>query len=166
MKFAMNGALTMGTLDGANVEIREAVGEENFFLFGLTADEVMARQAAGYDPGREIAASPALAEALDFIGAGFFSLGDRDRYKPVIDRLRYHDPFLVCADYDAYAAAMGRAATAFRDARLWSGRALRNIVGASRFSSDATISQYAKEIWGIEPVKTNLALLGEAMAGR
>jgi starch phosphorylase len=166
MKFAMNGALTIGTLDGANVEIRDAVGPENFFLCGLTADEVMARVAAGYDPGREIGASPVLAEALDFIEAGFFSLGDRDRFRPIIDRLRYHDPFLVCADFDSYAASMAAAAAAFRDARLWSRRALHNIVGASRFSSDATIREYATEIWGIEPVKTNLALLGEALTQR
>src|SRR5205085_8154323 len=85
MKFALNGALTLGTLDGANVEIREAVGPDNFFLFGLTTPEVQAQLAAGYDPGRCIAASPALREALELIADGFFSLGDRDRFRPIVD---------------------------------------------------------------------------------
>jgi starch phosphorylase len=166
MKFAMNGALTVGTLDGANVEIREAVGDDNFYLFGLTEPEVMATVRAGYDPRRFIAQSPRLAEALDLIGGGFFSLGEPDRHKPIVDRLRYEDPFLVCADFDAYVAALARAAASYRDTRAWSRRALENIVGASRFSSDATIAKYAKEIWGIEPVKTNLALLGDELAAR
>jgi len=166
MKFAMNGALTIGTLDGANLEIREAVGPENFLLFGLTTPEVQAELEAGYDPGRYIARSPALAEALALIGDGFFSLGDRDRFRPIVDRLRTQDPFLVCADFDAYCAATAAAAAAYRDPRAWSRRALHNIVGASAFSSDATIAQYAREIWGIQPVKTNLGALGEGVGGR
>jgi starch phosphorylase len=161
MKFALNGALTLGTLDGANVEIRDAVGHENFFLFGLTTPEVAALRASGYRPGDFIAASPALGQVLELIGSGFFSLGERDRYKPILDSLRLHDPFMVCADFDAYVAAEARAAAAYLSPREWSRRALFNVMGASRFSSDATIRQYASEIWGIRPVKTDLSLVSE-----
>ncbi len=163
MKFALNGALTLGTLDGANVEIRDAVGHDNFFLFGLTTDEVAARRAAGYDPGAEIARSPALEEALGLIASGFFSLGDRDRYRPVVDNLRHDDPFMVCADFEAYVAAEARAAAAYRDPTAWSRMVLHNIAGGSRFSSDDTIRQYAAEIWGLRPVKTNFALVAERL---
>jgi glycogen phosphorylase len=163
MKFALNGALTIGTLDGANVEIRDAVGRDNFFLFGLTADEVASTRAAGYRPTDAIAASPALEEVLALIASGFFSLGDRDRYRPVVDNLRYGDPFMVCADFDAYVACEAGAAAEYAEPTSWSRRALFNIMGASRFSSDATIRQYAKEIWGLESVRTNLALLDETL---
>jgi len=162
MKFALNGALTLGTLDGANVEIRDAVGHDNFFLFGMTAPEVAARRASGYRPADAIAASPALQQALDLIGSGFFTLGDCDRYRPVLDNLRWDDPFMVCADFDAYVAAEARAAATYLDPRDWSRRALLNIMGASRFSSDATIRQYASEIWGIDSIKTDLSLVSDA----
>jgi starch phosphorylase len=163
MKFALNGALTIGTLDGANVEIRDAVGHDNFFLFGLTTDEVMATRAAGYDPRTYVARSAALREALDLISSGFFSLGERDRYKPIVDGLLAHDPFMVCADFEAYVACEARAADAYLDGRDWSRRTLYNIAGASRFSSDATIRQYASEIWGLTPVKTDLGLLSDGL---
>jgi starch phosphorylase len=162
MKFALNGALTLGTLDGANVEIRDSVGHDNFFLFGMTAGEVEAQRRAGYRPREAAAASPVLTQALELIGSGFFSLGDRDRYKPILDDLQWNDPFMVCADFDAYCAAEARAAAAYLAPRDWSRRALFNIMGASRFSSDATIRQYASEIWGIVPVKTDLALVQDA----
>jgi glycogen phosphorylase len=161
MKFALNGALTLGTLDGANVEIRDAVGHDNFFLFGMNTNEVAALRAAGYRPGDFIAASPPLQQALELIESGFFSLGDRDRYKPVLDNLKWDDPFMVCADFDAYVAAEARAAAAYLSPRDWSRRALFNIMGASRFSSDATIRQYASEIWGIHSVKTDLSLVSD-----
>ncbi|HET6280244.1 MAG TPA: glycogen/starch/alpha-glucan phosphorylase [Polyangia bacterium] len=161
MKFALNGALTIGTLDGANVEIRDAVGPENFFLFGLTTPEVAALWAAGYDPRVFIERSPALREVLELIGSGFFSLGERDRFKPIVDNLTHHDPFMVCADFDGYFATEAAAAAAYRDPRDWSRRALLNIAGSSRFSSDHTISQYAKEIWDIRPHKTDLGFLDD-----
>jgi starch phosphorylase len=159
MKFALNGALTIGTLDGANVEIRDAVGHDNFFLFGLTAAEIAAVRARGYRPADVIAANALLEEVLALIASGFFSLGDRDRYRPVVDSLRHHDPYLVCADFAAYVACEARAAAAYADRTAWSRMALANIIGASRFSSDATIRAYAKEIWGLESVRTNLALV-------
>jgi starch phosphorylase len=163
MKFALNGALTIGTLDGANVEIRDAVGHDNFFLFGLTVDQVRALWAAGYDPRAAIARSPALEEALALLKSGFFSLGERDRYRPVVDNLTYDDPFLVCADFDDYVATEARAAAGFQDRLAWSRKAIYNIAGASRFSSDATIQKYAQEIWGLQPVKTNLELVSEKL---
>jgi starch phosphorylase len=159
MKLALNGALTLGTLDGANVEIREAVGPENFFLFGNDADEVGALRAAGYDPGAFISESPALREVLDLIESGFFSFGDPDRFRPILDSLRHHDPYLICADFEAYVAAEAQAAEAFRDPLDWSRQALFNIAGASRFSADETIRQYAAEIWGLKPVPVDLALV-------
>jgi starch phosphorylase len=161
MKFALNGALTIGTLDGANVEIRDAVGHGNFFLFGLTADQVASTRAAGYQPSAAIAGSPALQEVLALLTSGFFSLGERDRYRPIVDNLRYDDPYMVCADFDDYVAREAEAAATYREPREWSRRALFNIAGASRFSSDSTIRQYASEIWGLRPVKTNFALLSD-----
>ena len=98
---------------------------------------------------------------LELIESGFFSLGDRDRYKPILDNLKWDDPFMVCADYEAYVAAEARAAAAYLSPRDWSRRALFNIMGGSRFSSDATIRQYASEIWGIVPVKTDLSLVND-----
>jgi starch phosphorylase len=157
MKLALNGALTIGTLDGANVEIRDAVGHENFFLFGLNTPEVAALRAAGYDPQSYIQRNPALEEAIDLIASGFFSLGDRDRFKPIVDHLRQRDTYLVCADFAEYVAAEARAAAAYDSPRDWARRSLFNIVGASSFSSDNTIRQYAQDIWSIEPVKTDLS---------
>ncbi len=156
MKLALNGALTIGTLDGANVEIRDAVGHENFFLFGLTTPQVGELRAAGYDPLAFIGRSPALEEAIDLIASGFFSLGDKDRFKPIVDNLRQRDHYMVCADFDEYVDAEARAARSYENPRDWARRSLFNIVGASTFSSDNTIRQYAQEIWGIEPTKTDL----------
>jgi starch phosphorylase len=159
MKLALNGAPTIGTLDGANVEIRDEVGAENFFLFGLRTEEVEAVRASGYDPMAYISTSPALAQALALIESGFFSLGERDRFLPIVEKLRHHDPYLVCADFDAYVAAEERAAVAFQDRRAWARMALYNIAGASRFSSDATIRQYASEIWKLPSVPVDAGVL-------
>jgi starch phosphorylase len=156
MKLALNGALTIGTLDGANVEIRDEVGHDNFFLFGLNTPQVAALRAQGYDPLAFIARSPVLEEAIELIASGFFSLGDKDRFKPIVDHLRFRDTYLVCADFDDYVAAETRAAQAYQDPRDWARRSLCNIVGASAFSSDNTIRKYASEIWRIQPVKTDL----------
>jgi starch phosphorylase len=156
MKFALNGALTIGTLDGANVEIRESVGPENFFLFGLDIDGVARVRQDGYNPQSYIDRSPDLAEALALIESGFFSFGEPERFRPILDSLRYHDPFLVCADFDDYVATEARAAELFRDPIQWSRRALFNIGGASHFSSDETIRQYAADIWGLQPIPVEL----------
>ncbi len=152
MKLALNGALTVGTLDGANVEIREAAGPDNFFLFGMTVEEVAALWHEGYDPKRFIAASPELTRAVDMIASGFFSLGDPERYASVVEQLRNIDPYMVCADFDAYVAAMRAAASVYRQPTEWARRSLYNIVAGGAFSSDATIRAYARDIWELVPV--------------
>jgi glycogen phosphorylase len=159
MKFALNGALTVGTLDGANVELRQAVGPDNFFLFGLDAEGVARTRREGYRPRELIARSPALGEALALVESGFFSFGEPGRYHDVVRALRDEDRYLVCADFDAYVAAEARAAEAYRDGIEWSRRALLNVSGASRFSADDTIRQYASEIWGLHPTTVDLGLL-------
>ena len=160
MKLALNGALTLGTLDGANVEIRDEVGAENFFLFGLRAEEVVRLRREGYDSRAVIERSPDLREVLALIESGFFSFGEPDRFRPILDNLRRHDPYMVCADFDDLVATEDRAAAAFRDPLDWSRRALHNIAGASRFSSDETIRQYAADIWSVSPVAVDLGLVG------
>ena len=149
MKFTLNGALTIGTLDGANVEIREAVGADEFFLFGLTAAEVMARKAEGYHPGSAIAADGELANALHLIGDGAFSHGDRDLFASLVNDLRERDPFLVCADYRAYADAQTRVSAAWADPAAWTRSSILNSARAGRFSSDRAIREYATHIWRV-----------------
>jgi starch phosphorylase len=153
MKLAMNGALTVGTLDGANVELREAVGADNFFLFGLTVEEVRALYRSGYDPKRFIGQSHGLQRALELLDSDFFCLGDPGRYAGVVRPLRDNDHYMACADFESYRAALGGAADLYRSPRDYARRALFNIVGGSAFSSDATISAYAREIWNLAPVK-------------
>ena len=151
MKFAMNGALTVGTLDGANVEIREAVGPENIFIFGLTADEVAARRAEGLRPWEAIEAEPRLARVLDEIAAGTFSDGDGARHAPILDALRGSDWFMVTADFAAYWAMQREIDAAWRDREGWRRKAVLNSAGMGRFSSDRTIMGYAREVWDAEP---------------
>jgi starch phosphorylase len=160
MKFALNGALTLGTLDGANVEIREQVGAENFLLFGLTVEEVRALQRRGYQPSEFIARSPELKRVIDLIDTDFFCLGDPERYKSIAWYLREPDPFMVCADFDAYVAKEQEAAEWYTDRERFARASLHNIAGSGAFSSDATIAAYAREIWGVEPVKADLTLVG------
>ncbi len=162
MKLALNGALTVGTLDGANVEIREAVGPAHFFLCGHTLEQVEDLRRAGYAPEPYIARTPDLSRALHVLRTGFFSLGDELRYAHTVDDLRRHDPYMVCADFESYATAMSEAAIVFRTPREWARRSLYNIVGASAFSSDATIRAYASEIWGLTPVTGDVVGAAEA----
>ncbi len=147
MKFAMNGALTIGTLDGANIEIMREVGEENFFLFGLTAPQVFATQAEGYRPRKFYDDNPELREAVDAIAGGAFSRGDREVFRPVVDSLLGQDPFLVLADYESYIDCQHRVSEAFKDERAWSRMAILNIARMGRFSSDRAIREYYEKIW-------------------
>ncbi len=149
MKFSLNGALTIGTLDGANVEIREAVGAENFFLFGMTDAEVDARRRAGYVPRVHYEEDAALAAALDAIASGTYSDGDTGRHRPVVDTLLSRDPFFVLADYSAYAKAQIDVEAAFVDADRWARMAWKNVAAMGRFSSDKTIEGYARDIWRV-----------------
>jgi starch phosphorylase len=155
MKFAMNGAITIGTLDGANIEIRERVGEDNFFLFGLDA-AAAASLKARYRPADFIEKSPRLRGALDLLASGFFSPDDRSRFEPVLRSLWEHDPFLVCADFDDYVACQERIDTAYRDADTWTQMVVKNLAGVGWFSSDRSIRQYAEEIWDAHPVEIEL----------
>ncbi len=157
MKFAMNGALTCGTLDGANVEIREAVGEDNFFLFGLDAQQVRAKKSAGYDPRREIESSDRLRGVLELIASGFFSPDDPKRFDPVLHDLWHDDPYLVCADFDSYCDVQERVDAAYADQDRWAKMVVHNLANAGRFSSDRTIAEYAKDIWGTKPVSVKTA---------
>jgi starch phosphorylase len=149
MKFTLNGALTIGTLDGANVEIREHVGADNFFLFGLTAEEVLAKKRAGYDPHSELARDVELAQAIDLINAGAFSRGDREMFAPLVRDLVERDPFLVLADFRAYADAQERVAAAYRDQAWWQRASILNAARAGYFSSDRSIREYAQKIWRV-----------------
>jgi starch phosphorylase len=149
MKFALNGALTVGTLDGANIEIRNAVGEENFFLFGLTADQVEAARRQGYRPRDFYEADPLLKEALDLIASGFFSPEDRSLFKPLVRSLLEDDPYFCLADFGSYAQAQQRLAQEYLDSNGWARKAILNVARVGRFSSDRTIREYAQDIWGI-----------------
>jgi starch phosphorylase len=153
MKLALNGALTIGTLDGANIEIRDHVGAENIFIFGLTADEAAARRAAGYRPRGEIEANPELQSTLDLIASGFFSPGRPDDAKEVIERLLSDaEPYLVLADYAAYAEAQDRVDALYALEDQWSHKAVINCLNMGYFSSDRSIREYADRIWSVKPV--------------
>ncbi len=149
MKFALNGALTIGTLDGANVEIREHVGPENIIIFGLTAEEVMQRRREGYQPRSIIESSPELSQALSALASGVFSPDDRDRYKGLVGGLYDHDWFMVASDFDAYAAAQRTVDDIWREPARWNAMAIRNTSRMGWFSSDRTIREYARDIWKV-----------------
>jgi starch phosphorylase len=157
MKFAMSGALTIGTLDGANVEIRDAVGADSFFLFGLTADEVAARKQR-YRPRDVLASDPELARVIELLESGRFSHGDRGMYEEIVRNLVDHDPFFVLADFRSYVECQRRVARAWRDPDTWTRASLLNTARTGTFSSDRSIHEYATRIWNIEPV--NVAMPG------
>jgi len=151
MKFAMNGALTIGTLDGANIEIRDAVGAENFFLFGHTAPQVQELKRS-YDPAPFIQRSPLLGRVLNLIERGFFSLDEPTRYRDLVAELRHIDTWLVCADFDSYVEAQDRVDAAWADPTGWVRSAGVNMARVHGFSSDRTITEYARDIWNVKRV--------------
>jgi starch phosphorylase len=150
MKLALNGALTIGTLDGANIEIREEVGEENFFLFGLRIQEVNELRASGYDPASYRDAHGELHIAMDQIGDGFFSPDDPERHRALHDNLLNYDPFMVLADFGDYLRCQREVEELYRDPEEWTRRAVLNVARMGRFSSDRTVQDYAGKVWGIE----------------
>jgi starch phosphorylase len=152
MKFSMNGALTIGTLDGANIEIREEVGAENFFLFGLTAEEVLDVRRKGYDPGSYCDSNADLREAIDLIRSGFFSGGDLNLFKPFVDSLLSRDEYLVFADYASYIEAQEKVNQAYRNPERWARMSILNVARMGKFSSDRSIREYSERIWKVEPV--------------
>jgi starch phosphorylase len=163
MKFCMNGALTIGTLDGANIELREEVGAENFFLFGLTAQEVHQRKSEGYRPADYYAADPHLKDVVDLIRNGHFSRGDTDLFKPLIDNLLYYDPYMLFADFAAYVDSQARVSEVYRDPDRWTRMAILNTARSGRFSSDRTIREYCEDIWRVRPVP--IQILTHSQAG-
>ena len=153
MKLALNGALTIGTLDGANIEIGEEVGAENIFIFGLTAHEVVSLKAGGYQPLDYYHGNAELREVLDMIGGGFFSPDDAGRFKPIVDALlRHGDHYLLLADYASYIACQERVEAAYRNREQWVKSAILNVANMGKFSSDRTIGEYAAQIWNAQPV--------------
>ncbi len=156
MKFALNGALTIGTLDGANVEMREEVGAENFFLFGLTAEQVKRRKATGYNPYDVYQSDNRLKAAIDAISSGQFSDGDPYLFKPIIDALLYHDEYLVLADFADYLACQQQVDEAYRKSAHWTRMSILNVARMGKFSSDRSIKEYCADIWKAEPVPVEL----------
>ncbi len=153
MKFAMNGALTIGTLDGANVEILEEVGADNIFIFGLTTAEVEARRRT-YDPIDCYRASPAVRRVMDALRENRFSLAEPGLFQPIVDSLLHHgDYYFHLADFDSYVAAQGNVSSVFENQPLWSHKAILNVARSSKFTSDRTVGEYARDIWGIHPIE-------------
>jgi starch phosphorylase len=152
MKFMLNGALTIGTLDGANVEMREEVGAENFFLFGLMVEEVERIKRDGYHPGEYIAGNPELAAVLELLANGTFSRGDTEVFRPLVDNLRFDDPFLALADYASYVECQERVSAAWQNPTAWSRMSILNTARSGKFSSDRAIAEYCDDIWTVGPV--------------
>ena len=159
MKFQMNGALTIGTLDGANVEIREEVGDENFFLFGMTTPEVKEVRRLGYRPRTYYETNPHLREVIDLIDSGFFTKGDRDVFRPLVDHLLNHDEYMLLADFQSYIDCQARVSAAYLDREKWSRMSILNVARSGFFSSDRAIREYCEEIWKVKPVRIELTEL-------
>src|SRR5262245_3460591 len=149
MKFALNGAITIGTLDGANVEIREEAGAENFFLFGLTVEQVRKLKLRRYRPQEVAEKNASLREVLNFIGSHARAGGQQHLFRPLLDRLLHEDPFLVLADYQAYADCQEQVSALWCDERAWTRKAILNVVG--KFSSDRSIRDYCDHVWRVKP---------------
>lgn len=161
MKFALNGALTIGTLDGANIEIMEEVGKDNIFIFGLTAEEVRNLRQSGYDPYQYYNSNPELKQALDMIGKGYFSPADPTLFHPILRQVLDHgDEFMVLADYAAYLQCQESVSEAFRDPAGWTLKSILNAANMGKFSSDRTIRQYTEEVWKVKPVSIKLPGVG------
>jgi glycogen phosphorylase len=149
MKFSMNGALTIGTLDGANVEIREEVGTENFFLFGLTVDEVNKMKQNGYHSRQFYENNPMLHRVIDQIASGFFSNGDKELFKPLVDNLLYWDEYMALADFQSYVDCQAEVGKLYQDKNQWTRKSILTVARTGKFSSDRSIAEYAKNIWDI-----------------
>jgi len=153
MKFALNGALTVGTYDGANIEIREQVGPENFFLFGLSTEEVFTQKSAGYNSNDYYYQNPELKQAIDQIASGYFSPEEPDLFRPITDSLLYHDEFMLFADYQSYLDIQDEVDRAYRDQDNWTRMSILNTARCGFFSSDRAIQEYCNHIWQVKPVE-------------
>jgi len=156
MKFTMNGALTIGTLDGANIEIREEAGKENFFLFGLKAEEVQKMKSEGYNPYQFYKSNPELKKAIDMISSGYFSKENKDLFQPLVDSLIFHDEYMLMADYQSYIDCQDKVDKVFLDQDKWTRMSILNVARSGKFSSDRTIKEYCDEIWRVKPLKVRL----------
>ena len=165
MKFQMNGALTIGTLDGANIEIRDEVGEENFFLFGMDARQVQWLRESGYRPMDLYESQPELRVVIDLIKDGFFSRGNSEMFRDLIGNLLHHDPYMVLADYRAYAECQQRVDLAFGDTDRWTRMSILNSAHSGRFSSDRSIAEYCRDIWHVQRVPVEFTGEAELQAG-
>jgi starch phosphorylase len=155
MKFAMNGTLTIGTLDGANIEIREEVGEENFFMFGATAAEVHRLKTEGYHPQLCYEQDAELRRVIDALRSGVFSNGDADLFRPLVDSLLLHDEYLLLHDYRSYVSCQERVSRHYADRDAWLRSSILNTARSGKFSSDRAIRQYCEEVWNVQPVVAN-----------
>jgi starch phosphorylase len=156
MKFSMNGALTIGTLDGANVEIREEVGAENFFLFGMNAEQVSETRRSGYRPREIYRDNMELRQAIDLVNSGIFSHGDTELFRPLTDKLLEQDPFLLLADFQSYIDTQAEVDHAFRDVDHWSRMSILNVARMGKFSSDRSIRDYCENIWQVQPMPVEI----------
>ena len=156
MKFALNGALTIGTLDGANVEIREEVGEDNFFLFGLTVEQVTELRSRGYRPRDYYEQNTMLREVLDLIGSGALSNGDKELFRPIVDNLLQHDPFFLLADYQSYVECQNQVSALWADQQNWTRKSILNVARMGKFSADRSIDDYCEQIWNVKPVHVHV----------
>lgn len=150
----MNGALTIGTLDGANIEIREEVGAENFFLFGLTAQQVMERKEKGYNPRDIYQSDSIIREVLDQIASGFYSKGDKELFRPIVDSLLNTDTYMLLADFPSYLECQEKVTDAYRHQDHWTRMSVLNAARMGKFSSDRSIRDYCRNIWNATPVET------------
>jgi starch phosphorylase len=157
--------LTIGTMDGANIEIYDAVGAENFFMFGLRAAEAATLQRSGYRPYECYQSNPELREVIDLLRSGFFSRGNAEQFRPLIDNLLHHDPYLVLADYQAYADCQQQISSAWLDSEHWTRMSILNVARSGRFSSDRTIREYCQDIWRVAAVPVRLISQEEIQAG-
>ncbi len=156
MKFALNGALTIGTLDGANVEIAEEVGNDNIFIFGLKVEDVVALKKKGYNPRDYYESNPRIKKVIDLLSCGFFSTENPSLFQPIVDRLMYHDEYLHMADFQPYYDAQQRVSETYKDYEKWTKMAIINVANMGKFSTDRTIKEYADDIWNVKPLKVEI----------
>jgi starch phosphorylase len=156
MKFQLNGALTIGTLDGANVEIKEEVGDDNIFIFGLTVEEVTKKLAEGYNPRDYYNSNARLKNVIDLISCGYFSSENPGLFQPIVDSLMNRDQYLLFADFQLYYDCQQRVAQAYKDQDKWTKMAILNVANTGKFSSDRTIKEYAEDIWDIKETKITM----------
>jgi len=165
MIFALNGATIIGTLDGSNIELRQSVGAENFFLFGLAAQEVVELRSNGYNPIDYYNTNPDLRAALDLISSGALSNGDTELFRPLVDRLLHHDDYMLLADYPSFVECQERVSRAYRNSEQWTQMSILNVARMGTFSSDRAIAEYCQNIWNIKSVGDRLRQFTQPQAG-